>query len=53
MDIDELKDRMKQINDKYLLDFEKCHYELDNLLLEFIENKEVNDLFWQIEKWHS
>ncbi len=34
-------------------DIEKCHWDAEQLLLKYINNKEVTDAFDDLEKWYA
>lgn len=52
MTIEELKAALARIA-KEGEDTERDHYEADQLLLAFINDKEVTDLFESIERWYA
>ena len=48
-----LKEKLRELATKVDFDNEKDHKEADQLLLEYIDDKEVSDLFDEIEKWYA
>ena len=42
---------MQAINGNYEDDPETCHEELDQILLDYIDDKEVDALFFKVPKW--
>lgn len=56
--IKELK-KIKKVQDKRIErgdmcgDFDDDHIKADELLLEYIDNEDVTDIFESIEKWYS
>ena len=50
MNIKELKEKLKSINPNW--DVEMNHVRADELLLEYINDPEVTQLFDNIEKWY-
>ncbi len=53
MKIEELIKELKRIKDEYEHDQECAHIEADQLLLKYINNEEVTEIFDSIEKWYS
>ena len=55
MDIKELKQKMREINEREGEDWdsENAHMAIDELLLEYINDEEVMELFWDVEKWYA
>jgi hypothetical protein len=52
MSLSELISRLKALKDNNF-DIEDRHIEADDLLLEFINIKEVKDAFDELEKWYA
>ena len=50
MTINELIERMKQLNIGHHNDLEVLHYKMDELLLEYIGNKTVTNLYYKHRK---
>lgn len=53
MTISELVDRLRQINNEHKGDEETIHKEADKALLEYINNKQVEAMFWACDKWYA
>lgn len=53
MTIDELKTKLLLIKEKYGHDIEAAHSYADSALLEYIDDKEVEEIWDSIEKWYS
>lgn len=59
MNIKELKEKMIDAERKYNLhesqyhDYEKLHVDHDNLLLEYINDPEVTEIFDRTSKWYA
>ena len=51
MSIEELKQKMSALRDND--DEELRHVELDNLLLQYINDKEITEIFESIDKWYA
>ena len=50
---DEILKSLKDIKNKKTDDLEIDHVEADTLLLELIDDEEITDAFWAIDKWYS
>ena len=53
MTIEELREEMKLINKRYRDDPEICHTKIDRLLLEYVDDTEVKELYNEIRKWYA
>lgn len=53
MEIPELIEELKKIKQKDTDDLEENHIDADNLLLRFINNKEVSRAYNSIKKWYA
>ena len=53
MKLEELKEKMIEINKTYKWDEETCHVRLDDLLLEYINDAKVTELFHAVDKWYA
>lgn len=60
MDKTELLEKLKLLKDRKFvygnyetIDCESNHIDADNLLLEYINDKDITDAFEQIKKWYS
>ena len=51
--IGELIEEMKRIEKKHVNDWEMIHSEQDDLLLKFINNEEVSEIFHRTTKWYA
>jgi len=53
MNIDELKEKLKEIVAKDGFDEETEHMDADKALLDYINDDEVSELFDSIKKWYA
>ena len=53
MTLEELKLKMKEINNSYSNDEEACHIKLDDLLIDYINDGEVRELFLIEPKYYA
>jgi len=53
MTLDELKDELRNIKDKFGADPEIAHPMADNALMLYIGDSEVIDLFHAVPRWYS
>jgi len=53
MELRELRKKLAEVNIEYKGDPEVIHSKMDELLLEYIGDKRVTDLFHQEVKWYS
>lgn len=51
MTIEELLRKLKKLRE--LSDPEKAHFEADHLLLVYIADQDINDVYSDIEKWYA
>lgn len=49
----ELLDKLGKLSEKHDQDVEMLHMEADELLLKFIGDKEITDIFTYLEKWYA
>jgi len=54
MEIEELKLRMREANimEGYQ-DEETVHVKIDELLLEYVDDDEVRELYYEVDKWYA
>lgn len=53
MDIEELIAKLKESNERHARDEEAAHWHADQLLLEYVNDTRVRELFNAIEKWYA
>ena len=51
--INKLIEDLKRINKEYRSDPEEAHCKADDALLNYINDKDVNDAYGEIEKWYA
>ncbi len=51
MNKDELIKKLKEVNEKYIGDDEALHEETDDLLFEYLDDKEIYDLCHGFSRW--
>jgi len=45
--------KLKKINEDYKGDIEECHYNKDKALLEYIDDKDIKEEFFNSELWYA
>lgn len=50
---EELIEKLKTLNGRPEYDIEQDHKDADQLLLEYINDKEITEAFNSVEKWYS
>lgn len=53
MEIEQLREKLKEVEKEFAGDPEVVHAEHDKLLLEYIDDKEVTAIFEMSEKWYA
>jgi len=53
MDKKELLEKLRFINEELAEDEEVCHVQADQALLDYINDLEVMEAFYKIDKWYA
>ncbi len=53
MNKEELRDALHKLNEEYGHDTEVAHYQADCLLIKYIDDKEIENAYDEIDKWYA